>query len=189
MGVVAVISTHAAAAIIAAALAASATWWLQSTRYTAQIATLQRDHAQTLRAIADKTSQAYQAVQRYTATTNTHLAELDTRHHQELADAQLETARLRACVHSGTCGVRIITRAVPERCSDSPAAQSASGLGDGAVALDPAAAERVLDLRDSVHTDAAKLAYLQQYASTCWRAGVDTQAVSGQGEQGFSPRK
>lgn len=176
------LSTHAIAALAAAALAASATWWLQSTRYTAQLATLQRDHAQVLQSIADKTSQAYQAVLRYTTATNTHLSELDARHHQELADAQLETDRFRACVRAGTCGVRIITRAVPAAACDRPADQPAGGLGDATLALDADTAERVLDLRESVQTDAVKLAYLQQYATTCWRAGADAQALSEQGE-------
>lgn len=179
---VAVIYSHLIAAAAAAVVATSATWWLQSTRYTAQIATLQRDHAQVLQGIADKTARAYAAVQRYSAATNTHLAELDSRHQQELSDAQSETNRLRACVRAGTCGVRIITRVAPAAACDRAPDQPASGMGDAAVALDAAAAERVLDLRESIQSDAAKLAYLQQYASACWRAGVDAQALSGQKE-------
>ena len=49
----------------------------------------------------------------------------------------------------------------------------AGGVGDGAIALDGETANRVLDLRESVQSDAAKLAYLREYATSCYRAGVE----------------
>jgi len=44
------------------------------------------------------------------------------------------------------------------------------GLGNAASGISQGTAERVFDLYDAVNTDAEKLAYLQTYSSTCWKA-------------------
>ena len=166
--------THAAAAAIAAALAFGAGWQVQAWRYDAQIASLKATHAETLREIAGKTAKASEAVRKYEAGVADQLADKDVQHYKELTHAQSETARMRACVAAGTCGVRIITRSTACAAGgDVPKDAGAGGVGDGAVALDDAAANRVLDLRESVQSDAAKLAYLREYAQACWRAGVE----------------
>lgn len=172
--------THAAAAAVAAALAFGGAWQWQANKYGAQLASMRTDHAQVLQQLADKTQAAYEAVREREGQVQAALAQADQQHQQELTHAKTETDRLRACVRAGTCGVRIITRSTACAAGgDVPQDAGAGGVGDGAVALDDAAANRVLDLRESVQSDAAKLAYLREYASACYRAGVEGAGVVG----------
>lgn len=172
------IYTHAGAALLAGALAFAGAWHVQAWRMGEQLAGLKASHAETLREIADKTAKASEAVARYELAANAQLADKDATHHKELTHAKTENDRLRACVAAGTCGVRIITRTTPGAAGgDVPQDAGAGGVGDGAVTLDGAAAGRVLDLRESVQADAAKLAYLRDYAQACWRAGIEGAGV------------
>ena len=174
MGMIPALYTHAGAALLAGALAFAGAWQVQAWRMGEQLASLKATHAETLQAIADKTAQARAAVARYELAAHAQLADKDAQHYQELTHAQSETARMRACVAAGTCGVRIITRSTACAAGSSvPQDAGAGGLGDGAISLDDAAANRVLYLRESVAADAAKLAYLREYASACYRAGVE----------------
>ena len=166
--------THAGAALLAGAIAGVCAWHAQGWRMGEQLASLKAGHAQTLQAIANKTAQARDAVARYEADVHTRLADKDTQHYKELTHAKSESDRLRACISAGTCWVRIITRTTACAAGGAvPQDAGAGGVGDGAIALDDAAANRVLDLRESVQSDAAKLAYLREYASACYRAGVE----------------
>ena len=150
----------------------------QGWRLGEQLASLQADHAKTLQAIADKTAEARAAVARYELAAHAQLADKDTQYYKELTHAQSETARMRACIAAGTCGVRIITRTAACAAGGAmPQDAGAVGVGDGALALDADTAGRVLDLRESVQSDAAKLAYLREYASACYRAGVEGAVV------------
>ena len=168
------IYTHAGAALLAGAIAFTGAWRVQDWRYGAQLASLKADHAQTMQAIADKTAKASEAVRKYETGVADQLADKDATHYKELTHAQSETARMRACVAAGTCGVRIITRSTACAAGGAvPQDAGAGGVGDGAIELDPATAGRVLDLRESVQSDAAKLAYLREYATSCYRAGVE----------------
>ena len=170
--------THAGAALLAGALAFAGAWHAQGMRMGEQLASLKATHAETLREIADKTAEARAAVARYELAAHAQLADKDAQHYQELTHAKTETDRLRACVAAGACGVRIITRSTACAAGgDVPKDAGAGGVGDGAVALDDAAANRVLDLRESVQADAAKLAYLREYAQACWRAGAEGAGV------------
>ncbi len=172
------IYTHAGAALLAGALAFAGAWQVQAWRMGEQLAGLKATHAQTMQAIANKTAQARDAVERYEADVHTRLADKDTQHYKELTHATSESDRLRACVAAGACGVRIITRSTACAAGSSvPQDASPGGMGDGALALDADTAGRVLDLRESVQSDAAKLAYLRDYAQACWRAGVEGAGV------------
>lgn len=166
--------THAGAALLAAAIAGACAWYAQGWRMGEQLAGVKASHAETMQAIADKTAKARAAVARYELAANAQLADKDAQYYKELTHAQSETARMRSCVAAGTCGVRIITRSTACAAGgDVPQDAGAGGVGDGAIELDPATAGRVLDLRESVQSDAAKLAYLREYASACYRAGVE----------------
>ena len=168
------IYTHAGAALLAASIAGAGAWTAQNWRYGAQLASLKTGHAQTMQAIANKTAQARDAVARYEADVHTRLADKDTQHYKELTHAKTETDRLRACVAAGTCGVRIITRTAACAAGGAvPQDAGAGGMGDGAIALDGETANRVLDLRESVQSDASKLAYLREYAQACYRAEIE----------------
>lgn len=166
--------THAGAALLAGAIAGVCAWHAQGWRMGEQLAGLKATHADTLRSIADKTAKASEAVRKYEAGVADQLADKDVQHYQELTHAQSETARMRACIAAGTCGVRIITRTTACAAGGAvPQDAGAGSVGDGAVALDGDTAGRVLNLRESVQSDAAKLAYLREYASACWRSGVE----------------
>ena len=166
--------THAGAALLAGALAFAGAWQVQAWRLGEQLAGLKATHADTLRSIADKTAKAREAVRKYETGVADQLADKDATHYKELTHAKTETDRLRACVAAGACGVRMITRSTACAAGGAvPQDAGAGGVGDGAVALDADTAGRVLDLRESVSADAAKLAYLQEYATSCYRAGVE----------------
>ena len=172
------IYTHAGAALLAGALAFAGAWQIQAWRMGEQLAGVKASHAQTMQAIADKTAKASEAVARYELAAHAQLADKDAQFYKELTHAKSESDRLRACVAAGACGVRIITRSTAcAAAGDVPKDAGAGGVGDGAVALDDAAANRVLDLRESVQSDAAKLAYLREYAQACWRAGAEGAGV------------
>ena len=171
--------THAGAALLAAAIAGACAWYAQGWRMGEQLASLKATHAETLREIAGKTAKASEAVRKYEAGVADRLADKDAQHYQELTHAKTETDRLRACVAAGACGVRIITRTAACAAGGAmPQDAGAGRVGDGAIGLDDDTAGRVLDLRESVQSDAAKLAYLREYASACYRAGVED-AVTG----------
>ena len=166
--------THAGAALLAGAIAGACAWYAQGWRMGEQLAGLKATHTETLQAIVDKTAQARAAVARYELAAHAQLADKDAQFYKELTHAKSESDRLRACVAAGACGVRIITRSTA--CAargDVPQDAGAGSVGDGAVALDGDTAGRVLNLRESVQSDAAKLAYLREYASACWRSGVE----------------
>ncbi len=156
--------------LIAAALALLAAffagWVAQGWRKDAALQELRDQHAAALQAIADKTATAQEAVRRYEQATAKNLAELDKQKTQEIADAQSETNRLRACITAGTCGVRLNT--TPGAATGGRSADvSTPGVGDAAAALDADVQRRVLDLRDAIALDSAALEYLQGFAQQC----------------------
>lgn len=151
-------------AALALAGAFAAGWAVQGWRADAVLAQLRQVHAGVLADIATKTRTAADAVRAYERQAGLALAAADKKSTEELSNAKAETQRLRDCVRAGTCGVRIITRYVDQPGGPGAAAAAACGVGDDAITLDAGVSERVLDLRDAIAEDAAKLSYLQQYA-------------------------
>lgn len=99
---------------------------------------------------------------------NNAISTADAKAWKGLEDDKKELGRLRGCVAAGTCGVRLITKYVP---ADSGAvAPGAGSVGHDTVELDPDVQRRVLDHREAIGEDAAKIDYLQDYAAQCWRA-------------------
>ncbi|MBD1229511.1 lysis protein [Xenorhabdus griffiniae] len=88
------------------------------------------------------------------------LHELDTKHTQELANAQTEIDTLRADVAAGRRKLRI--KAV---CPVSETASSSSVVNDTTVELSREAGQAVLDVREGIINDRAKLRYLQEYVN------------------------
>ncbi|MBI6548606.1 lysis protein [Xenorhabdus lircayensis] len=95
---------------------------------------------------------------------NTHiemLHELDTKHTQELANAKTEIDTLRADVAAGRRKLRI-----KANCPVSETAPSGS-MGDGTpVEITGETGSTVLDIREGIINDRAKLRYLQGYINT-----------------------
>ncbi|MCC8382001.1 lysis protein [Xenorhabdus sp. PB30.3] len=90
-----------------------------------------------------------------------HLAELDKAHTQELANAKTEIDTLRADVAAGRRKLRI-----KASCPVSEATPSVS-VGDATtVELPRETGQAVLDIREDIINDRAKLRYLQEYVKT-----------------------
>ena len=162
-------------ALVALGLATG--WAVNGWRKDADLADVKRQHAEVLSGIARKTTDAVTAVRKLEQAANSAISTADKTTTERIAKNDQENSRLRACVAAGTCGVRIVTRVVRESGGGGATDSTAGGLGDAAVELDREAASRVLDLRESVQLDAEKLDYLQRYAETCWRAGVEAVKV------------
>lgn len=159
-------------AALALAGAFAAGWVVKGWRADAVLAQLRQVHAGVLADIATKTRAAADAVRAYERQAGLALAAADKQSTEDLNNAKAETQRLRDCVRAGTCGVRIVTRYVDQPGGAGGADAGAGGVGDDAITLDAGVSERVLDLRDAIAEDAAKLGYLQQYAEQCQQAGV-----------------
>lgn len=164
------VKTILAALVLAGAFAAG--WVVQGWRADAALAQVRQGHASVLADIATKTRAAADAVRAYERQAGLALAAADKKTTEELNNAKAETQRLRDCVRAGTCGVRIVTRYVDQPGGAGSADAAGGGVGDDAITLDAGVSERVLDLRDAIAEDAAKLGYLQQYAEQCQRAGT-----------------
>jgi len=171
--------TILAALVLASAFAAG--WTTQGWRADAAVAQLRLDHAGVLADIATKTRVAADAVRAYEQRAALALAAADKKSTEELNHAKAETQRMRDCVRAGTCGVRIVTRYVDHSGGPGATDAAAGGLGDDAITLGAGVSERVLDLRDAIAEDAAKIDYLQQYAEQCQRAGAMTEAKKAPG--------
>ncbi|WP_053014365.1 MULTISPECIES: lysis protein [Xenorhabdus] len=95
---------------------------------------------------------------------NTHidmLHELDTRHTQELANAKTEIDTLRADVAAGRRKLRI-----KAACPVSETITSGSVGDAGTVELTGETGSTVLDIREGIINDRAKLRYLQEYVGS-----------------------
>ncbi|MBS0227651.1 MAG: lysis protein [Proteobacteria bacterium] len=166
-----------AAALAGALVSGSICWQIQDWRHDAELSMLKTAHAKTMQSIADETAKALQSVRASELKNSQAMAAADEKHTKDLTDAKQETDRLRACVRNGTCGVRIIAAPRANAC-DRPQDAGAGAVGDGAIGLDSTVSSRVLDLRESIQSDAAKLAYLRDYATACHQAGAEAGAVS-----------
>ena len=99
---------------------------------------------------------------------NAAISTADAKAWKGLEDDKKELRRLRGCVADGTCGVRLITKYVPADSGSS--APGAGNVGHDTLELDPDVQRRVLDHREAIGEDAAKIDYLQDYAAQCWRS-------------------
>ena len=154
-------------------LAFGCSWMVKDWKAQAQIAGIKTEHATVLQQISEKTAAAAGAVRKAEQLASQAIAAADTKFTGELADAKLETQKLRDCVRAGTCGVRIKTVYASDSGSAGRAGASPGSVGDDSIALDVSVSERVLDLRDSISEDAAKLGYLREYAEQCHGLGAE----------------
>jgi hypothetical protein len=172
----------AAAGIALAGLAGG--WTLHAWRTDSQlqakettIAQIRQRHAEQLEEQATAARNVQRLVQRATDLNQAAIAAVDNKLSGERDAEKLEADRLRKCVGNGTCGVRIVTKraACAAGAGDGGGRidAGAGSVGDAAIALDGDTGLAVLDLRDSVKEDAAKLEYLRAYASQC--AGIKAQ--------------
>ncbi len=160
--------TQAIAAAVGAGLIFGAGWaangWRLSDQHSAELA--ERDRQELVVA---------QQVMEIGRKANNAISQADTKAWKGLEDDKKELRRLRGCVADGTCGVRLITA----EGSHGPGNPGSSRVGHDTVALDSDVQRRVLDHREAIGEDDAKLKYLQDYATQCLGA---TQVRSAEGE-------
>ena len=118
--------------------------------------------AEEARAVAEATDKLREAVHAWRDAQTAFLSTLDARITKEVSDAIAENNRRRSAVATGTVRVRYVAARCPS--PDLPATTAAGSVGDGAgVELAPAAGLDVLDLREALIKDRAKIEYLQGY--------------------------
>lgn len=155
--------SRAIAAAVGAALIFGAGWLANGWRLTGQ-------HVNELAAHDRQALTVAQQVMAIGQAANNAISQADTKAWKGLEDDKKELGRLRGCVADGTCGVRLITKYV----SNGPIDSSPGSVGHDTVALDADVQRRVLDHREAIGEDAAKLSYLQDYALQCWQVTQET---------------
>ena len=121
-----------------------------------------KQRAEEARAVAEATDKLRTAVHAWRDAQAAFLSTLDARITKEVSDALAENNRRRPAVAAGTVRVRYIAARCPS--PDLPATAATGSVGDGAgVELAPAAGLDVLDLREALIRDRAKIDYLQAY--------------------------
>ena len=121
-----------------------------------------QQRADEARAVAEANDKLREAVHAWRDAQTAFLSTLDTRINKEIADALAENNRRRSAVAAGTVRVRYVAARCPS--PDLPATAATGSVGDGAgVELAPAAGLDVLDLREALIRDRAKIEYLQGY--------------------------
>ena len=121
-----------------------------------------KQRADEARAVAEATDKLRTAVHAWRDAQTAFLSTLDARITKEVSDAVEENNRRRSAVAAGTVRVRYVAARCPG--PDLPATAATGSVGDGAgVELAPAAGLDVLDLREALIKDRAKIEYLQGY--------------------------
>ena len=121
-----------------------------------------QQRADEARAVAEANDKLREAVHAWRATQSTFLSTLDARITKEVSDAIAENNRRRSAVAAGTVRVRYVAARCPS--PHLPATSATGSVGDGAgVELAPKAGLDVLDLREALIRDRAKIDYLQAY--------------------------
>ncbi|TYL43900.1 lysis protein [Dickeya sp. ws52] len=149
---------------VGAIAGATLCWWLTSTSYDADIATLNIQHAETLKAISDQAAQDSEAARQREHDFQTKIAALDEKHQQELNDEKTKNEKLLFDVSTGHRRVQFATAALATCEQSARAVRSAGGLGNAAgVRLSPVAGRNILGIRAGIKEDQEKLVYLQEY--------------------------
>ena len=121
-----------------------------------------KQRADEARAVAEATDKLRTAVHAWRDAQTAFLSTLDAHITKEVSDALAENNRRRSAVAAGTVRVRYVAARCPS--PDLPAATAAGSVGDGAgIELTPKAGLDVLDLREALIRDRAKIEYLQGY--------------------------
>jgi hypothetical protein len=141
------------------ALAFGAGWLLNGWRLDGQHAAELAQRDRQALAVADQVMAIGRAA-------NAAISTADAKAWKGLEDDKKELRRLRGCVADGTCGVRIIAA----QSGHGPSDPGAGSVGHDTIEIDPDVQRRVLDHREAIGEDAAKIDYLQDYAAQCWRA-------------------
>lgn len=163
------------ALVAGSAAGAAFSWWVTSTSYKTDIATLEASHAKDReqwavdkKAISDQAQQETAAALNRMKAAQDALALLDKENQEKLTNALNQNDSLQRDVAAGNKRVRILAADIANLAAsiNAPGRSPATGsVGDGtAVELTAAAGSNILDIRAGIIRDQAKIIYLQGYA-------------------------
>lgn len=138
-------------------------WIARGWKADGELERARAEHHAQLRATAEANAKAILEQQAKRLSLESDLAAIDSRHHQELSNAQTESARLAADL--ATARRRLSVRAI---CPTVPASPTSPGMDDAAGAradIHPADAERIVGVTGKADECRAKLTALQAWAS------------------------
>ncbi|PLY37351.1 lysis protein [Pectobacterium carotovorum] len=166
--------TIAGLALVAGIIAGGAfCWWITSTSYDADIATLKSEHALVLKSVSDRAAADSEAARNREHNFQQQIVVLDAQHTKEREDAKRENERLRADIVSGKRRVQFATAALATCEQSASAVRSASSMGNAtAVKISTAAGRNIHDIRAGIKDDQAKLVYLHEYIRALQAQGV-----------------
>ncbi|AOR64850.1 hypothetical protein KU73_06610 [Pectobacterium wasabiae] len=148
-------------------------WWITSTSYDADIATLKTEHALVVKSVSDKAAEDSEAARSREHGFQQQIAALDTEHTKEREDAKRENERLRNDIVSGKRRVQFASAALATCEQSAGAVRSAGSMGNAtAVKLSATAGRNILDIRAGIKDDQAKLVYLHGYIRALQQQGV-----------------
>ncbi|RJL19359.1 lysis system i-spanin subunit Rz [Pectobacterium polaris] len=148
-------------------------WWITSTSYDADIATLKSEHALVLKSVSDKAAADSEVARSREHSFQQQIAALDAERAKERENAQRENERLRADIVSGKRRVQFASAALATCELSSGAVRSASSMGNAtSIQLSPAAGRNILDIRAGIKDDQAKLVYLHEYVRALQQRGI-----------------
>ncbi|MCL6399112.1 lysis protein [Pectobacterium carotovorum subsp. carotovorum] len=161
-------------ALVAGIIAGGAfCWWITSTSYDTDIATLKSEHALVLKSVSDKAAAETDAARSREHSFQQQIAALDSEHAKERENAKRENERLRADIVSGKRRVQFASAALATCEQSAGAVRSASSMGNAAgVQLSPTAGRNILDIRTGINDDQAKLVYLHEYIRALQQQGA-----------------
>ncbi|MCA6941344.1 lysis protein [Pectobacterium polaris] len=148
-------------------------WWIVSTSYDADIATLKSEHALALKSVSDRAAADSEAARGREHGFQQQIAALDAKSTKEREDAKRENERLRNDIVSGKRRVQFASAALATCELSSGAVRSASSMGNAtAVQLSTTAGRNILDIRTGINEDQAKLVYLHGYIRALQQQGI-----------------
>lgn len=148
-------------------------WWITSTSYDTDIATLKSEHAVALKSVSDRAAADSEAARGREHGFQQQIAALDAKSTKEREDAKRENERLRNDIVIGKRRVQFASAALATCELSSGAVRSASSMGNAtAVKLSTTAGRNILDIRAGIKVDQAKLLYLHEYIRALQQQGV-----------------
>ncbi|MEQ9886213.1 lysis protein [Pectobacterium zantedeschiae] len=164
----------AAVSLVAGIIAGgSFCWWIVSTNYDADIATLKTEHALVLKSVSDKATADSEAARNREHNFQQQIAALDAKSTKERKDAKREADRLRNDIVSGKRRVQFASAALATCEQSAGAVRSASSMGNAtALRLSPVAGRNILDIRAGIKDDQSKLLYLHGYIRGLQQQGI-----------------
>ncbi|UVM74940.1 lysis protein [Pseudomonas alvandae] len=150
---------------VALILVISTTWKVQDWRYSGRLAEQTNSHLSELAKIGSAAAGQVQAEQGKRLALEQRLAVNDQTHHKELSDAQTNQARLRDRLATADVRLSVLLAEDSASCNAVPPTAGAGGVVHGArrAQLDPAHAQRIIDITDDGDRGLIKLAACQAY--------------------------